>query len=325
MGGRRPWTPAARFAARAVFARDVLRSGEVRRRAAVAWRGWRRILLAAALAGLDLPRALGWLGVLAMTAFPVDFGREARSRFGHNRSVPVREANNTFRTEKCFARFVPNAPDAAPRGSRLAGLLALAALFASGSDVYAQQQDSILKQAFKVFGFATDVAPPADFVNKTRPAADPDYIPVFQPPPEPARPALKSDRAQGGQERPRRGPEAARHAATGLSAGRQGDGGATGGAKKAETERSRRPAIADIPFAALGLPMLQGRCRRIESTNRDNDPRASGCDERFSPGAALAALCLRAGQQAQGQGPRRRRRHRRSRHGQSRTCPRPSM
>ncbi len=55
----------------------------------------------------------------------------------------------------------------------LAGLLALAALFASGSDVYAQQQDSILKQAFKVFGFATDVAPPADFVNKTRPGADP--------------------------------------------------------------------------------------------------------------------------------------------------------
>ena len=74
-----------------------------------------------------------------------------------------------------------------------AGLLALAALFASGSDVYAQQQDSILKQAFKVFGFATDVGPQADFVNKTRPGADPDYIPVFQPPPEPARPALKGE------------------------------------------------------------------------------------------------------------------------------------
>ena len=75
----------------------------------------------------------------------------------------------------------------------LAGLLALAALFASGSDVYAQQQDSILKQAFKVFGFATDVGPPADFVTKTRPGTDPDYIPVFQPPPEPARPTLKND------------------------------------------------------------------------------------------------------------------------------------
>jgi hypothetical protein len=75
----------------------------------------------------------------------------------------------------------------------LAGLIALAALFASGSDVFAQQQDSILKQGFKVFGFATDVAPPADFVTKTRPGADPDYIPVFQPPPEPARPTLKTD------------------------------------------------------------------------------------------------------------------------------------
>ena len=75
----------------------------------------------------------------------------------------------------------------------LAGLLALAALCASGSAVYAQQQDSILKQAFKVFGFATDVGPPADFVNKTRPPSDLDYIPVFQPPPEPARPALKTD------------------------------------------------------------------------------------------------------------------------------------
>ena len=75
----------------------------------------------------------------------------------------------------------------------LAGLLALAALFASQSEVYAQQQDSILKQAFKVFGFATDVGPPADFVSKTRPPSDPDYIPVFQPPPEPARPTLKND------------------------------------------------------------------------------------------------------------------------------------
>src|ERR1700733_8713403 len=79
----------------------------------------------------------------------------------------------------------------------LAGLLALAALFASGSDVFAQQQDSILKQGFKVFGFATDVAPPADFVTKTRPGADPDYIPVFQPPPEPARPTLKTDELKG--------------------------------------------------------------------------------------------------------------------------------
>ena len=80
-----------------------------------------------------------------------------------------------------------------PRRIALAGLLALAAFLAGGSSVYAQQQDSILKQAFKVFGFATDAAPPPDFVTKTRPSGDLDYIPVFQPPPEPARPALKTD------------------------------------------------------------------------------------------------------------------------------------
>ena len=50
-----------------------------------------------------------------------------------------------------------------------------------------------MKQAFKVFGFATDVAPPLDFVTKTRPTGDLDYIPVFQPPPEPSRPTLKTD------------------------------------------------------------------------------------------------------------------------------------
>jgi hypothetical protein len=75
----------------------------------------------------------------------------------------------------------------------LTGLLALSTLFVSQPEVYAQQQDSILKQAFKVFGFATDTGPPADFVTKTRPPSDPDYIPVFQPPPEPARPTLKND------------------------------------------------------------------------------------------------------------------------------------
>ena len=38
-----------------------------------------------------------------------------------------------------------------------------------------------------------DVKPPADFVSKARPSADPDYIPVFQSPPEPARPAMKTE------------------------------------------------------------------------------------------------------------------------------------
>ena len=55
----------------------------------------------------------------------------------------------------------------------------------------AQQTDSVLKSAMKMLGFATDVAPPADFVVKSRPNGDLDYIPIFQPPPEPAKPALK--------------------------------------------------------------------------------------------------------------------------------------
>jgi len=80
-----------------------------------------------------------------------------------------------------------------PKRTALAGLLALAAVFASAPGAFAQQQhDSLMKQAFKLFGFATDVGPPADFVNKTRPNGDLDYIPVFKQPPEPARPALKA-------------------------------------------------------------------------------------------------------------------------------------
>ena len=79
-----------------------------------------------------------------------------------------------------------------------AGLFALAALAASAHAGRAQEQgnilqqgNNVLKQGAKLLGFATDVAPPADFVVKSRPASDLDYIPVFQSPPEPALPALK--------------------------------------------------------------------------------------------------------------------------------------
>ena len=72
-----------------------------------------------------------------------------------------------------------------------AGLVALAALVASAQAGKAQEQDNVFKQGAKLLGFATDVAPPADFVVKSRRPSDPDFIPVFQPPPEPARPALK--------------------------------------------------------------------------------------------------------------------------------------
>jgi len=54
----------------------------------------------------------------------------------------------------------------------------------------AQQADNLLKSGMKMLGLATDVAPPADFVLQSRPKGDLDYIPIFQPPPEPAKPAL---------------------------------------------------------------------------------------------------------------------------------------
>ncbi len=74
-----------------------------------------------------------------------------------------------------------------------AGLLALVGVFACAPGAFAQQQqDSLLKQAFKIFGFAADTPPPPNFVTKTRPNANLNYIPVFKAPPQPSRPVLKT-------------------------------------------------------------------------------------------------------------------------------------
>jgi len=54
----------------------------------------------------------------------------------------------------------------------------------------AQDSGGPLKGVMKLLGFATDVNPPADFVQQSRPAKEGDYIPIFQPPPEPKRPVL---------------------------------------------------------------------------------------------------------------------------------------
>lgn len=54
----------------------------------------------------------------------------------------------------------------------------------------AQQADNPLKSAMKLLGFATDTPQPQDFVVKSRPQKEPDYIPIFQAPPEPAKSAL---------------------------------------------------------------------------------------------------------------------------------------
>ncbi len=74
--------------------------------------------------------------------------------------------------------------------SAKAPIVVAAAACVWASTSLAQQADSPLKSVMKMLGFATDVAPPADFVLKSRPGGDLDYIPVFQPPPEPAKPAL---------------------------------------------------------------------------------------------------------------------------------------
>jgi hypothetical protein len=42
----------------------------------------------------------------------------------------------------------------------------------------APDNDTIVKKAFKVFGFATDPGPPQDFVVKTRPPVEGDYVPA---------------------------------------------------------------------------------------------------------------------------------------------------
>jgi hypothetical protein len=69
-------------------------------------------------------------------------------------------------------------------------LLACAWLCAGASAASAQQADGPLKSVAKLFGFATDVNPAADFVTQSRPSQAGDYIPIFQPPPEPKKPVL---------------------------------------------------------------------------------------------------------------------------------------
>ena len=56
----------------------------------------------------------------------------------------------------------------------------LAASFCAGC-ARADGDDGLVKSVMKAGGFATDVAPPPDFVVKARPAGDEDYVPIFRP------------------------------------------------------------------------------------------------------------------------------------------------
>jgi hypothetical protein len=58
------------------------------------------------------------------------------------------------------------------------GLAGSAARAGDDAPADAPANDGFLKQAFKVFGFATDPGPPQDFVVKTRPPAVGDYVPA---------------------------------------------------------------------------------------------------------------------------------------------------
>ena len=76
------------------------------------------------------------------------------------------------------------------RSSAWGGIVAASAVCLWSAAGLAQQSDSVLKKGMKILGFATDVAPPADFVLQSRPKGDLEFIPIFQPPPEPAKPVL---------------------------------------------------------------------------------------------------------------------------------------
>jgi hypothetical protein len=56
---------------------------------------------------------------------------------------------------------------------------------ASFASPLARAQDSPLRSVAKSAGLAMDPAPPVGFVLATRPAGEPQPIPVFQPPEEP--------------------------------------------------------------------------------------------------------------------------------------------
>ncbi len=61
----------------------------------------------------------------------------------------------------------------------------VAALSGAGACAQEAQTDSPMKSVMKIVGFATDVKPPPDFVQQSRPAEAPPSIPAFNKAPEP--------------------------------------------------------------------------------------------------------------------------------------------
>ena len=207
------------------------------------------------------------------------------------------------------------------RASRIC--LACACLWLSASAACAQQaqHDSPLKSAMKFLGFATDVNPPADFVEQSRPEKEGDFIPVFRPPPEPKRPVLNEKQLGALKGDLNSLADPGRRVEIRIPAGGKGRGRTEGGgAEEGGREGRRQGSGKSFGAAAIGkLGALYGAVVQglsAQGTRRIRFPGTRGAHERLSQRAATAALRLRAGQQAQGQGSRRRRRHRRSGHGQ---------
>src|SRR5579871_4331253 len=92
--------------------------------------------------------------------------------------------------------FATSRDEQVTKSSVSVGVLAAFAVCLWSSASFAQQNDSVLKNVMKLMGFATDTAPPADFVQQSRPKGDLNFIPVFQPPPEPARSRLDDKQLQ---------------------------------------------------------------------------------------------------------------------------------
>ena len=219
---------------------------------------------------------------------------EARSRFRHNRSVRVDDAIRTFGQNDVLydLRRKPRTQPEQDRIWRASGPCR-AVRFRVGRLCAATGQH--LETGVQGLWISQPTSRGLRFRHQDATDRESRLYSGVPAPPEPSRPTLKTDELKAVKSDLELGREAPRHASTRLSAGRQGVGRATGGAKKSEFERSRRPAIANIRFAAFRLPMLQHESRRIGRRSATR-PKANGCDERFSPGAALAALCFRAGQ-----------------------------
>jgi hypothetical protein len=131
--------------------------------------------------------------MFGMREVPIGRRAKTRSRFCHNRLLPRRRATKTFGGSESVAvgasRFRGEEESMARSGAGF-GIVVASAVCLGSSGCLAQESDSPLKSVMKIMGFATDLSPPADFVIQSRPKGEPDYIPVFQAPPEPARPAL---------------------------------------------------------------------------------------------------------------------------------------